>query len=290
MGTLLAITNAAAGSASEELIVSAIEILEEHWTVHRAETSSPDDLASALAAHPDVDVVAALGGDGSIHAVVQAMQDAGRLPDTAVALVPFGTGNDFARTLGLDPDPLVAARAVAAGSIRPHDLVLSASGDVTVNAAHIGVGAEAAAKAAPLKKFLGPAAYAVGALSSLFTPSKRARVVIDDRRIEGRVAQVAVGNGRFVGGGGELLPEADPCDGLIDVAVSFSSTIPERIGYVLHLRRGTHASLSEVVYERAREVRVTGERMRCTNDGEITEPQAEHAWTIVPGGMPMLLP
>src|SRR5690606_2374198 len=108
--------------------------------------------------------------------------------------------------------------------------------------------------------------------------------------LSGRVAQAAVGNGRFVGGGGELLPDAVVDDGLMDVAVAFASTVRQRISYVLHLRRGTHPEQDFVHYTRATSVHIVGEGTRCTTDGELTEPQAEHQWRLVPGGLAMRLP
>lgn len=293
MDSLLAITNRTAGSADAETIDQLLTVLRKSWEVAAADTSSPEELAEALDEHRDVKVVAALGGDGSIHAVVAALYEAGRLPDTAVAVIPLGTGNDFARTLDLPEDPVAATEAVATGTVRPIDLVIDGRNEVVVNAAHVGLGAEAAAKARPYKKFLGPIGYAVGALISGFTtPGSDVRVEIDGEPLEprGKVAQVAVGNGRFVGGGAELLPDAIADDGLLDVAVSYASPMLARLRYAWTLLRGTHTETDLVVYRHARKVRVTGEELRCTSDGELTERLAEHSWEIKPGGLRMLLP
>lgn len=290
MQTCLAISNASAGSSDERTIGQVLDALRETCDVTHVATRDPEHLAETLAAHPDVDLVVSMGGDGSLHAVVQALHDAGRLPDTPVGLVPLGTGNDFARTLELDEDPVAVARAMAAGRVRRIDVLLDGDGTVVVNAAHVGIGAEAAARAEPVKSFLGPLAYVVGAVSTLFTPAADVRVTIDGKRLEGRVAQVAVGNGRFVGGGGELLPRAIVDDGAMDVAVAFAATVRQRILYALHLRRGTHPDQDFVHYTRAATVEVTGEHTRCTTDGELSDPRAEHRWDVVPDGLAMRLP
>lgn len=289
MKQLLVVTNSTAGSHSELLETEIVAVLSESWDVSVADTSTPQELDAVLRQHPDVDVVAALGGDGSLHAVVQALSDTGRLPRTAVAVIPMGTGNDFARTINLPVDPVDAAKEVATGTIRPIDLI-HGNGAVTINAAHVGLGADAAARAEPIKPWLGPLAYIVSAVSMIFSPNTSARVTIDGRELRGRVAQVAVGNGRFVGGGGELLPEAVIDDGFMDVAVSYAATPMERVTYVLGLRRGTHPREDFVVYTKARSVNVTSDGLRCTNDGEIFEPAKKHAWKIEPGGVRMLLP
>lgn len=290
MQTWLAISNASAGSSDEETIAAALAILRGTAEVTHVATQNPDHLAETLAEHPDVDLVVTMGGDGSLHAVVQALHDADRLPDTPVALVPLGTGNDFARTLELPEDPLDAAHALLRGEVRRIDLIVNGSGMVVVNAAHVGIGAEAAARAEPFKKFLGPLAYAVGALSTLFTRSAHALITIDNDQIDGHVAQVAVGNGRFVGGGGELLPRAVVDDGKMDVAVAFAASTTRRILYALHLRRGTHPDQDFVHYARATSVHVKGEHMRCTTDGELTDPAGEHRWQVLDGGLAMRLP
>lgn len=290
MHTWLAISNASAGSSDEETIAAVLAVLRGTAEVEHVATTDPDDLAARLAEHPDVDLVVSLGGDGSLHAVVQALHDADRLAATPVGLVPFGTGNDFARTLDLPEDPLDAAHALARGRVRRIDLLVDGSGTVVVNAAHVGIGAEAAARAEPFKKLLGPLAYAIGAVSTLFTRSSHARVTIDDDQLHGHVAQVAVGNGRFVGGGGELLPRAVVDDGKMDVAVAFASSTVTRILYALHLRRGTHPDQDFVHYTRATSVHVTGEHMRCTTDGELTDPAGEHGWQVMAGALAMRLP
>ena len=151
MTSLIAIANADAGSSDDAAVDEVVEALREGADVELVRTSSPDDLAEALAQHPDVDGVVVLGGDGSLHAVVQALHDAGRLGEVIVGLVPLGTGNDFAATLGLPQGHVESARIVVAGRTRAIDLVIDGRDTVVVNAAHIGIGAEAAAAARPWK-------------------------------------------------------------------------------------------------------------------------------------------
>lgn len=293
MHPLLAIGNASAGSSTDEAQDAALRVLREHHDVTLVTTSSPDDLAEALADHDDVATVVVLGGDGSLHAVVDALRAAGRLADVTVGLVPLGTGNDFARTLELPKEPASAAEIVVAGKEQALDLIFDGDDTVTVNAAHLGAGTEAAIAAEPHKKRFGPIGYAIGALVSGFrVQGKHLAITVDGERVpgRGRVLQVAVGNGRFVGGGAALLPEADPSDGLMDVAVVFAHTRRERLMYALSLGLRRHHHRDDVDYRRGTEASVEGAELQCTNDGEIAEPFRTHTWRIEPGVLRMLVP
>src|SRR5262245_36417229 len=103
-------------------------------------------------------------GDGSLHLVVNRLRRMGRLDRVTLGLLPFGTGNDFARAAGVPLDPLAAAVALTTAQPCRFDLLEDDTGRVVVNAAHAGLGAEAAAAAADHKARLGPLAYPLGAL------------------------------------------------------------------------------------------------------------------------------
>ncbi|WP_332666062.1 diacylglycerol/lipid kinase family protein [Aeromicrobium sp.] len=295
MTSLLAIANADAGTADEEAIGNVVAALHE-FDVELVTTSSPQDLAEALDTHRSVDGVVVLGGDGSLHAVVDALRTAGRLADTVIGLVPLGTGNDFATALGLPDDPVEAAQVIAAGCTRRIDLIIDDQDGVVVNAAHIGIGAEAAKAARPWKKALGPLGYVVGAVLTgvrgLTTPGARLEITVDGEELPRKepVIQVAVGNGCFVGGGTPLLPDADPSDGELDVAVSYTESPRRRIAYAWHVRRGDHHRRDDVVYLRGATVSVRGEKLACTSDGELTGPRSEHSWRIEPAALAMFVP
>ena len=292
MKTLLAIANASAGTADESSVEIAVATLGNAYDVSVVTTSTPDELDSALSDHPDVHGVVVLGGDGSLHAVIAALHQAARL-DVIVGLVPLGTGNDFAAALGLPDDPALAAGVILADHPEPIDLIVDGSDQVVVNVAHIGIGAEAAMAARPLKKFLGPVGYVAGALiasvKGIATPGAKLRIEIDGDPLlpHGSVIQLAVGNGRFVGGGAALLPEADPSDGRLDLMVTYAGPRLQRIVYAWKLSKGVQHEHSDVVYRQGTRVRVHGDPLPCTSDGELTEPAADHSWRIEPGAIQM---
>lgn len=293
MQTLLAIANVSAGSSDDESIAVAVSALREAYEVELVTTSTPAELREALTAHPDLHGVIVLGGDGSLHAVIAALRMAGRLDSLIVGLIPLGTGNDFAATLGLPDDPELAAGVIVANHVEPIDLIIDGNDEVVVNVAHIGVGAEAAIAARPIKKFLGPIGYAVGAaiasVKGLATPGADLRITVDGDAAfpRGRVIQLAVGNGRFVGGGAALLPEANPSDGLIDLMVTYAGRRHRRIAYVWKLRTGDQREHDDVVYRQGTTITAIGDPLPCTSDGELTEPAVEHSWRIEAGALRM---
>ncbi|HWJ08357.1 MAG TPA: diacylglycerol kinase family protein [Nocardioides sp.] len=300
---MFVITNSDAGTADREALDAALAVLREHAEVEVAATSSPDELDEALGAVGDRTVVVA-GGDGSIHAVVAALHRSGGLGGATIGLVPLGTGNDFARTLGLPLEAAAAAEVVAAGHPRRVDVVVGDQDEITVNSVHLGAGADAGAKGARWKERLGSVGvggvnlgrlgYPIGAMqTALNPPTLRLRVEVDGEVVadlDERVLMVALGNGASVGGGTELTPDADPGDGLIDVLVATPVGTLSRLGYALRLPFGKHGEHADVRIVRGAEVRVSGTPFDCNSDGEIDGPFRERTWRVLPSAYTMLVP
>lgn len=290
---LLVITNSDAGSADEAALDAALAVLRERADVEVRPTSAPEELRDVLRDAGDRSVVVA-GGDGSIHAVVQALHDMGALRGRTLGLIPLGTGNDFARTLGIPLDAAEAARVLLDGTPRPTDLVVDDGGHVTVNNVHVGAGAEAGKEGARWKRRLGRIGYAVGALRvALDPPTLRVRVTVDDEVVADSdlaVLMVAVGNGASVGGGTEITPDADPHDGLADVLVATPERPLARLGYLLRLPLGRHPAHEDVHVVRGRKITVSGSPFDCNSDGEIDGPVSSRTWRILPAAYAMVVP
>lgn len=285
MQRCVAIINAQAGGADDPVLDEALAVLEAGTDLQVRRTHGDDELKSALRSARGGFAVT-FGGDGSVHTVVSALDELGLFEEVELAIVPMGTGNDYVRTVGIDPDPVEAARQAVEYEAHPTDLVRDDAGRLIVNVVHVGLGAEANVRARPWKKVLGPVGYAVGAIGSgVFGKGVRATVKIDGERVaEGeRIAQVAVGNGRHVGGGAPLLPDADPFDGFMDVAVSFAEPRWRRLGYAWRLRRGRHPMRDDVLYRRATTVSVNGDSMEVNIDGDLFDAQRLHVWRVEPG-------
>jgi YegS/Rv2252/BmrU family lipid kinase len=290
---MLLITNSEAGSADEERLGAALEVLRASTDVEVAATSNPGELDGVLHRRGGRRLVVA-GGDGSLHAVVAALHKRNELADTVIGLVPVGTGNDFARGTGIPLDPAAAAEVVVSGQVRAVDLIVDCLGEVVVNNLHIGVGAEASRVAHPLKKVLGRAGYVLGAVKAAINPPYlRLRVEVDDQVIadfDQHVLMVAIGNGSRVGGGAEITPGADPTDGRMDVLVSFSTGALAKAGYAIGFRRGTHPRRDDVVSLRGASVTISGQDFYCSADGERYGPERHRSWRVEPGAFSMPLP
>ncbi|HEU5156098.1 MAG TPA: diacylglycerol kinase family protein [Streptosporangiaceae bacterium] len=283
MQKLVVIRNAAAGSADSAAGTAALDVLAAETDVVIATLDSPAEIAGVLAEHRDREPVV-LGGDGSLHALVAALRDRGELADRPVGLIPLGTGNDFARTLGIPLDPEAAARVVLRRHRRTLDLLHDSRGGIVVNAAHLGVGAEASRRAAPLKPWLRRFAYTAGSVvAGLRTPGWHLRVRVDDETVadgERRVLMVGIGTGATIGGGTPLLPDAEPDDGTVHVMVSFATGPLSRLAYAKHLRDGSHPARRDVVHRQGATVTVDGDPVPVNADGELDGPYSHHEWRL----------
>jgi len=294
----LAITNATAGGAEHEAVQAALDVLRADGPLRVESTADEhalDVVLSAVERNPDADdpVVVVVGGDGSLHALLNALHRAGDLGRTWVGLIPLGTGNDFARGVGVSLDPEEAAVQHVTGRPQQVDVLVDERDRLTVNSVHLGIGADAGREAHVWKKRLGRLGYVVGAVKAGVTaPGLQLRITVDGQRLRHShgIIQVAINNAAFIGGGTELAPDADPGDGRADVVVSYANAPLARLGYALRLRRGEHALRDDVVTRRAARVDVEGDEFCINADGEVSGPYRSLSWRILPAAATMVLP
>jgi YegS/Rv2252/BmrU family lipid kinase len=304
MDPLLVITNKDAGTADQETLDVALEILRSRTSVEVAATSDPGELDGVLQRAGSRRIVVA-GGDGSLHAVMSALYRRNQLRDAIVALLPLGTGNDFARSVGIPLEIEDAARLVVDGEVRKTDLIIDEVGEIVVNNVHVGAGAEASRKGHTWKTRLGSIGvgklnlgrlgYPIGAIQSAFNSGElHLRVEIDGKVVndlDRPVLMVAVGNGANIGGGTEVTPHADPESRQVDVMVSRATSPLAKLGYTLKMaRQGSHLERPDVDYYRGRSVSVSGEEFYCSADGEIYGPERQRTWHIEPAAYRFVLP
>ena len=292
------ITNSEAGGTGEAAVEAALDILRANADVEVASTSNPGELDGVLQRAGSRTIVVA-GGDGSLHAVVTALHKRNELDRHKLALLPLGTGNDFARTLDIPLDPEAAAELILTGKSRDVDILVDELGGVVVNNVHVGASAQASRRGATWKKRLGKfgigiIGYPIGAaLAAVKPPFIRLRVEVDGKVVtdmDRHILMVAIGNGASVGGGTEVTPDADPRDGRIDVMVSFATGPLSRFGFLSMLRSGDHQERDDVVAVRGETVTVSGEDFWMSADGEVSGPETRRSWRLVRAAFTMLVP
>lgn len=235
---------------------------------------SSELLAAAL--ELGVDAVLVAGGDGTVHLAVQQLAHTG-IP---LGIVPAGTGNDLATTVGLrDMDAGGAADAVIAGRTRTIDLarIERPDGTSTLYATVLASGFDSKVndRANRMRWPQGALRYRIALLIEfLRLRAEPYRLELesedgDTQHVTGDLLIAAVGNGGTYGGGVPICPGADPSDGVLDVTIVRPAG---RLHLLLRLLprvyRGTHESAPEVSTYRVRAVRVDAPEVTAYADGD----------------------
>ena len=177
------------------------------------------------------------GGDGTVCETAEGLAEAGGTCELGV--LPLGTGNDAARTLGIPLDVEEAARTALGGTVREVDLIRV--GDrLVLNAIGIGLTADINQRAARIKWVRGIAVYLGTAAVSLFKfKAPQVRIIVDGREITSAMTILAVHNGPTTGGGFALTPNAVPDDGLLDATLVPDVPVTGRLQRLIGALRGT---------------------------------------------------
>lgn len=227
-----------------------------------------EEYSDAIRARRDLcDFVVVGGGDGSMNAAASGLIDT-QLP---LGLLPLGTGNDLARTLGLPLDPVEAAQVILRGRTRAIDLG-EVNGRPFFNVASLGLSVDVARRLDPeIKRRFGRLGYVIAAARTLAS-AVPFRVAIDDGAgvKRARTYQVAVGNGRFYGGGNEIHHEAEIDDGILHLYSLEMRSMWKLAALGPFFRRGRHHFFEEVRSLEGDRFEIRTARPRPINaDGEI---------------------
>lgn len=289
------IANPAAGTAqAPEAAASAIARL--RTAGHRVvlcETTGPEDAErdARAAVQAGADLVVSAGGDGTLNQVVNGVASENGLSQCAIGLLPLGTGNDFARGLGLTDGVEQATDVLVAGHQRQVDLV-RLDDRVFLNASAGGFTAETSANVtSDLKRVAGKLAYLIGGARALLEYSPvPVRIEGGGHVVETDLQLFAVCNGAYIGGGHQLAPTARLDDGLVEVCVVRATSSPEFLALLPRLSSGDHIEDDDVVYFRTKEVTLTFARpIKVNTDGEVLEASRCH-YRVAPGAVRVLAP
>lgn len=245
-------------------------------------TASAKKLSQALKEDgKDADLIVIGGGDGTISKAVPALLAL----DRPFAVLPLGTANDFARTIGLPPDPLEAAEIALNG--REHRIDVGLVNDHPyLNVASIGAASQVAkGQSKELKRRWRVLAYPIALLQTArsLQPFSVTLELDGAPAWSGSVYQVSVGNGRFHGGGLTVAEDAAIDDGKLDLYLVYPGRFWQLVASLLHLKFGLkkpdilkQVSASRVCLrtERARSVDADGELATKTPAEFSVSPEA----------------
>jgi len=271
LGVPLIITNPSAGHGRGEVLRRLVTALRTHGVSPDIVVTTARGHASELARGAVEDgrrYVIAVGGDGTVHEVVNGLVDAEtgfvRGDDPVLGVVGGGSGCDLLRTFGLDRSPEVLARHLASDDWARIDLgrVTVAGPDraprtrVFANIAEVGFGGAVAGLANRLPRRLGRARYGPAIVGSVHRFRRvEMTVEVDGGTITEPVCNVVVANGQFFGGGLKVAPRAQPFDGVLNVQ-SWGGSPIDVIRAQPQLRTGAHLARSDVREWNSTKVRV----------------------------------
>ncbi|MFM8944434.1 MAG: diacylglycerol/lipid kinase family protein [Actinomycetota bacterium] len=222
----------------------------------------------------------AVGGDGTVHEVVNGMLDGDRpvAPDAVLGVVAAGSGCDLIRTFGLPGDATRACLHLQGDNTYPLDLGrIRCQGEgepidrVFVNVAEAGLGGAVALRADRLPRRLGQSRYFLGFWLTLpGYPMATVRVASGRQVYEGPAYAIIIGNAQFYGGGMKISPRSYPGDGVLDVLV-FTGPKTDAFTLLPRIYRGDHLPHDHVVEMRVRDsVTIDADRpIELEADGEF---------------------
>jgi YegS/Rv2252/BmrU family lipid kinase len=221
----------------------------------------------------------AVGGDGTIHEVVNGMMgtDGPRNPEAVLGVVSAGSGADFARTFGLPDDVDHGVQHLTGDGFVDIDLgrvtFTTEGGEAAEwfpNIAESGLGADVVKVAERLPRGMGRSRYLAGFWMTLARfKGTEGTVVCDTRTYEGRITNLVVANCQFFGGGMHVAPKATPTDGRLDVLIQIG-TKADYVAAITKVYRGKHLPSPAIKEYKARRVEVTTKTpLRVEADGEL---------------------
>jgi diacylglycerol kinase (ATP) len=291
MRTML-VFNPNAGQADaleRELTAAATVWREAGWLVDIEPTRAAGDgrRLAQQAVEQGYELVVAAGGDGTINEVINGLAGSA----TALAPLPLGTMNVWARELRLPLQPRQAAEALLTWQPRPIDLGRAGERYFLLMA---GIGFDAAITAgvgAQEKRRFGALAYVFrGIEQTVNLRSARARLVIDGRPLRRRVLMVVVGNSQLYGGLVKITHHASIDDGLLDICVIKGDNGLSAVRRLIAIIRRRQSRDPEIEYYRARSLQIVARPpLPVQVDGDpigVTPMTFE----VVPGALRALLP
>jgi len=225
------------------------------------------------------ELVVAVGGDGTVHEVVNGLLAEGTGAGIPVlGIVGGGSGCDYAKTFEI-PEETAGAIRLLASEVPPRAVDVgeiqfsTGSGEARrffANISGIGIGAEVVQRAAQLPRALRGGVYFASFVLTLPRFKRRqARIELDDDTYKGPLTNLVVANAQVFGGGMRVAPAADPSDGAFDLQIQFGSKTDYARG-ITKVYKGKHIPHPRIIEAQSSRVRVECDPPAMVEaDGEV---------------------
>jgi YegS/Rv2252/BmrU family lipid kinase len=273
----------------EKRLPDAIHYLEQlGFNLIQESVESPHELAEIIQRYQNkVDVVIVGGGDGTLNAAVDGLVNT----DLPLGILPLGTANDLARTLGIPNSLPEACKIIATGQARRIDLGL-VNNKYFFNVASLGLSVKITQRLTKeAKRRWGVLAYAVTAIKVIWESRPfTAEIRFDGKSILVKTVQIAVGNGRYYGGGMAVVHDATIDDQRLDLYSLEIKHWWQIIPLLPAMRGGRHINSQYVRALAGKEFEIYTRKPRPINtDGEITR-YTPASFRVIPKAIAVLVP
>jgi diacylglycerol kinase (ATP) len=222
------------------------------------------------------EMVVAVGGDGTVHEVVNGIMQVPQEQRPKLGVVPLGSGNDCAHAIGIDINPAKAIRQVFNGQARPYDILRAENEHGRVeyidNTVGIGFDATVTIRSHTLPVLRGFLMYLTAVIQTIFLNHDAAhlKVQTDQEQWEEETLMFVLCNGPREGGGFMVAPDAVPDDGIIHYAAIHKVSRAYMFRLVPEVMKGTHPRFKKVRMGECKTMSLTSDRPLFIHmDGEI---------------------
>ncbi len=285
------IANPTAGGGAGERAIPQIErLLTKHsldFDIVRTKQSWHAAELAREAVIAGYDVIVAAGGDGTANEVINGLMEAkqARKHSFAMGVLSVGRGNDFAHGVGVPHDLEHACQVLVENHRRPIDIGrvvggMYPQGRYFGNCVGVGFDAIGTIEAAKLPRLGGFLSYFIAVLKTVFLYYKAPLTTVeyDGQTLTQPSLMISIMNGRRLGGGFMMAPDAEPDDGLFDLCIAHEVSRARIFSLIPHFLRGTQATQEPITTGQAARISITALEgsLPAQTDGEILCIDGQH--------------
>lgn len=222
------------------------------------------------------DLVVAMGGDGTVHEVVNGLMQVPPEKRPALGIIPIGSGNDCAHALGIPKDAVQAMALALSGSASTMDIGLMVDElgrkEYFDNSLGVGFNTIVTIHSHKLPLLRGFAMYLAAVIQTIIFNHDPAKIQMDfdGQKWEDEIQMIAICNGPREGGGFVLTPGAKPDDGMLNHIIVRKLGRATMFALLIAVIRGTHASFSQVKLGTSKNISLVSDKpMYIHTDGEV---------------------